>query len=114
MNRVLAPLAVVLALAGPVFAQAGRSPAVPASLEVPAGNGRPVLLDGLFAAGEWDDALRVPVHERVELLLKRNSGYLFLGLKFKDALGVIVDLWLTSDDETVCQMHSSGSSARGC
>jgi hypothetical protein len=113
MNRVLAPLAVVLALAGPAIAQADRAPTVPASLEVPAGNGRPVLLDGLFAAGEWDDALRVPVHERADLLLKSNSGHLFLGLKFKDALGVIVDLWLTADDTTVFQMHSSGQLGEG-
>jgi hypothetical protein len=108
MNRILVRVAAVLALAGPFFVQADMSPANPASLVVPAGNGRPVLLDGLFSPGEWDDALKVPVHERVELLLKRNSGHLFLGLKFKDALGVIVDLWLTADDRTVFQMHSSG------
>jgi hypothetical protein len=73
----------------------------------------PVLLDGLFAPGEWDDALRVPIHERVELLLKTNSGHLFLGLKFEDGLGVIADLWMTADDKTVYQMHSSGQLGEG-
>jgi ketosteroid isomerase-like protein len=83
------------------------------SLAVPEGNGRAVLLDGLFAPGEWDDALRVRIHERIELLLKTNSGHLFLGLKFEDAAGVIVDLWITSDDKSVYQMHSSGQLGEG-
>ena len=83
------------------------------NLIVPEGNGKPVLLDGLFSPGEWDDALKVRIHERVELLLKTNSGNLFLGLKFEDAAGVIVDLWMTSDDKTVYQMHSSGQLGEG-
>ena len=77
-------------------------------INVPEGQCKPVLLDGLIRHSEWDDALEVKIHERIDLLLKVNSGYLFLGLKFKDAAGVIVDLWLTSDNETVYQMHSSG------
>jgi hypothetical protein len=118
MNKVLTHLMIVAILAGPAFAQAGVPAVAPAApppggLTVPEGNGRPVLLDGLFAPGEWDDALKVPVHERVDLLFKRNSGHLFLGLKFKDALGVIVDLWLTADDKTVYQMHSSGQLGEG-
>ena len=118
MNKILAHLMLVAILACPAFAQAGPPAAAPASplpdgLVVPEGNGRPVLLDGLFAPGEWDDALSVPIHERVDLLLKRNSGHLFLGLKFKDALGVIVDLWLTDDGKTVYQMHSSGQLGEG-
>jgi len=83
-------------------------PAGPAVITVPEGNGKPVLLDGLFAPGEWDDALKVRVHDRIDLLLKVNSGHLFLGLKLKNPLGVIVNLWLTADDKTVYQLHSSG------
>jgi hypothetical protein len=95
MNKAIVHLGIIALLAGPAFPQADLRAAAPAgtppaSLTVPAGNGQPVLLDGLFSPGEWDDALNMPVHERVDLLLKRNSGHLFLGLKFKDALGVIV------------------------
>ena len=75
---------------------------------VPEGNGKPVLLDGIFSPGEWDDALKVKAHERVDLLFKVNSGHFFLGLKFRDGLGVIVDLWLSPDDRTAVQFHSSG------
>ncbi len=80
----------------------------PRKIVVPEGNGKPVLIDGLFAPGEWDDALTVKAHDRVDILLKVNSGHFFLGLKFKDGLGVIVNLWLTTDDRTVYQLHSSG------
>jgi len=78
------------------------------SVIVPDGNGQPVLIDGLFSPGEWDDALIRPINNRVDLYLKVNSGHLFLGLKYKDAIGVVSDLWMTSDDRTVYQMHSSG------
>jgi hypothetical protein len=95
------------------IAQPSAAAAQSKILAVPEGNGRPVLLDGLFAPGEWDDALKAPVHERVDLYLKTDSGHLFLGLKFKDPLGAIVDLWMTADDRTVCQMHSSGQLGEG-
>jgi SnoaL-like domain len=120
MNKCLTILSITCVLAGAGFALAGQQPgpaapsaAAVSSLVVPEGNGKPVLLDGLFAPGEWDDALRVPIHERVEILLKTNSGHLFLGLKFKDGLGVITDLWMTADDKTVFQMHSSGQLGEG-
>jgi hypothetical protein len=105
-------------LAGLLFSQTGERPKTtfaesPKAVTVPEGNGNPVLLDGIFAPGEWGDALRVPIHERVELLLKTNSGHLFLGLKFKDGLGVITDLWMTADGKTVYQMHSSGQLGEG-
>jgi hypothetical protein len=107
----------VLAVVSSVWAGASAQSASPADaskkLTVPEGNGKPVLLDGIFAPGEWDDALRVPIRERVDLFLKNNSGHLFLGLKYEDALGVIVDLWMTSDDKTVYQMHSSGQLGEG-
>jgi len=120
MKKCLTIVSITCVLAGAGFALAGQQPgpsapsvAALSSLVVPEGNGRPVLLDGLFAPGEWDDALRVPINDRLELLLKTNSGHLFLGLKFEDGLGVITDLWMTEDDKTVYQMHSSGQLGEG-
>ena len=83
-------------------------PTATMNVVVPEGNGQPVLIDGLFSPGEWDDALIRPINDRVDLYLKVNSGHLFLGLKYEDAVGVITDIWMTSDDRTVYQMHSSG------
>ncbi len=110
---VLMVLAAVSSARAEIGAQSLSSADAPKRLTVPEGNGKPVLLDGIFAPGEWDDALKVPIHDRIDLFLKKNSGHLFLGLKYEDALGVIVDLWLTSDDKTVYQMHSSGQLGEG-
>jgi hypothetical protein len=104
MKKQFITIFVLLAMVTSVKAQKND----PASIKVPEGQCKPVLLDGIITPAEWDDALQVKIHERIDLLLKVNSGHLFLALKFKDAAGVIVDLWMTSDNKTVYQMHSSG------
>ena len=104
MKKLIYLFAVLLVTTTCLMAQQKDIPLI----EVPEGRCKPVLLDGIITPAEWDDSLEFKVHERIDLLLKVNSGHLFLGLKFKDAAGVIVDLWLTSDNETVYQMHSSG------
>ena len=115
MDRLFLCFLITWILVGGLFAKVGPqvepSPSsVPAQrgVAVPEGNGKPVLLDGLFAPGEWDDALKVSINNRIALLLKVNSGQLFLGLKYDEAVGVVTDIWMTSDDKTVYQMHSSG------
>lgn len=37
------------------------------SIKIPEGNGNPVLTDGLFSEGEWEDALEADIHENVTL-----------------------------------------------
>jgi hypothetical protein len=120
MNKFCLCFLITLILAGGRFAQAcpqaePSSSSVPAqeTIRVPEGNGKPVLLDGLFARGEWDDALKISINDRIELCLKVNSGHLFLGLKYDEAVGVVTDIWMASDDKTVYQMHSSGQLGEG-
>jgi hypothetical protein len=114
MKKCFVFLSMAMILAGVLFAlTAERCQAIPKSVAVPEGNGRPVLLDGIFAPGEWDDALKGSIHDRITLFLKINSGHLFLGLKYEDAVGVITDIWMTSDDKTAYQMHSSGQLGEG-
>ena len=120
MGRLDSCLLITLILAGVLLAQAAPqvepSPSsLPGqeSIAVPEGNGKPVLLDGLFTSGEWDDALKVAIHDRITLFLKVNSGHLFLGLKYEEAVGVVTDVWMTSDGKTVYQMHSSGQLGEG-
>ena len=104
MKKTICIISLMLVIATNIIAQQKDIPLI----KIPEGKCKPVLLDGIITPEEWDDALKVKVHERIDLLLKVNSGHLFLALKFKDAAGVIVDLWLTSDNKTVYQMHSSG------
>ncbi len=55
----------------------------PAPIAVPQGNGAPVITDGIFSPGEWDDALRVPLTEggEVTLHLKEYRGVVFVGVR---------------------------------
>jgi hypothetical protein len=48
---------------------------------VPESNGAPVITDGIFSAGEWDDALRIALSETVELYLKHYRGVVFVGVR---------------------------------
>ena len=109
MKKLFAAVFVLLVMVTVIMAQHKDIPVI----QVPEGQCKPVLLDGIMTPAEWDDALKVKIHERIDLLVKVNAGHLFLGLKFEDAAGVIVDLWLTSDDKTVYQMHSSGRLSEG-
>lgn len=76
-------------------------------MELPEGDGRPVLTDGIFSPGEWDDALRVPVDEAVTLLLKQVRDHVFVGVSV-DGLSVpVVDLFLQAGDGPITQFHAS-------
>ncbi len=55
--------------------------ALPNPVAVPEGNGVPVITDGIFSPGEWDDALRIPLSEAVELDLKQYRGVAFIGVR---------------------------------
>ncbi len=50
-------------------------------ITVPQGDGAPVITDGLFTPGEWDDALRIVVQESMALYLKEYRRVVFIGLR---------------------------------
>jgi hypothetical protein len=52
----------------------------PVEIAVPEGDGAPVVTDGIFSPGEWDDARRVPLTGAVELCLKQYRGVVFIGV----------------------------------
>jgi hypothetical protein len=71
-------------------AQSVSPPATPAALvakPAPTGplsapeGGAPVITDGLFSPGEWDDAMRVPVGRSVGLYVKRWRDVVFIGVR---------------------------------
>lgn len=57
--------------------------AVPGPIIIPEGNGAPVITDGIFSPGEWDDALKIPLSEggEVTLHLKEYRGVVFIGVR---------------------------------
>jgi hypothetical protein len=75
----------------------------PTSLQVPLGGA--ASIDGIFSAGEWDNALLADLANGGELMLMHNDGYLYLGIRSR-AMGV--GSICTVDDSRVSILHSSG------
>ncbi|MCK5651979.1 MAG: hypothetical protein KAJ42_11405, partial [Gemmatimonadetes bacterium] len=61
---------------------------------VPETDGVPVMIDGVFSEGEWDDALMVDASEAVKLYLKQEKGHLFIGVRCIRLITPIVDLFI--------------------
>jgi hypothetical protein len=95
--RSMPMLAVVTLLVAPaaVTGHAQHSPSAnpapqttPAPVTVPQGSGAPVITDGMFTPGEWDDALRIGVNDGVTLLIKEWRGVVFVGVRGEGGHGI--------------------------
>jgi hypothetical protein len=107
MMRTKAALMMLLILGAVLFATGLPGQSRPEAVSVPEGNGRPILTDGLFSPGEWDDALTVQVRPDLQLLLKKTAGFVFLGLKYSPVCLSVVDLYISPDGKTVHHLHVS-------
>ncbi|MDF1502230.1 hypothetical protein [Roseisolibacter sp. H3M3-2] len=96
------PVAAVAALAL-LAAGAGAQP----TLRVPARPPVPVLIDGRFAPGEWDDAARAAVGPLDTLLVKEHAGHLYLGVVTARAHPVYVDLFVRDGGGALHNLHAS-------
>jgi hypothetical protein len=77
------------------------------SIRVPEGNGKPVLLDGLFSPGEWEDAKKIIIHPNVHLYLKKYGGHVFIGIKITPYKTSVVDMFITADGKSIHHLHAS-------
>ena len=74
---------------------------------VPETNGVPVMIDGVFSQGEWDDALVVDASEAVKLYLKQEKGHVFIGVRCIRLITPIVDLFIQPTGGEIYQLHAS-------
>lgn len=97
------------ATAGPARPTALEAKPAPGSpVAVPVGDGAPVVTDGAFSPGEWDDALRVPVGNSVDLYLKQWRGVVFIGLRGESGSGLgPSELGLAAPGGPVLKLHVS-------
>jgi hypothetical protein len=94
--------------AGLFLASAGLAgQAIPATVRVPEGNGRPILTDGIFSPGEWDDAMTIQIRPDLQLLLKKSAGFVFVGLRYSPFTLSVVDLFISPDGRAIRQLHVS-------
>jgi hypothetical protein len=86
-----------------------NTPSTDPSVEivVPDGKNMPVLIDGIFQGGEWDDAIRVQANDIVTLYCKKFNGHLFLAIGCKDMVAPVADLYFSPNDSTIYQLHVS-------
>jgi hypothetical protein len=77
------------------------------AVRVPEGNGKPILVDGVFTPGEWDDALTIDVRPGLQLLVKRAAGFVFIGVRYTPYSLAVVDLFISPDGKAIRQLHAS-------
>jgi hypothetical protein len=75
---------------------------------VPRGDGTPVITDGTFTAGEWDDAFKIVVNDGVTLYLKESRGVVFVGVRGQQLNGIgPSELSLAGSDGVIRKLHRS-------
>ncbi len=103
---VVGSLAGLISLGGSSLA--AQQPPPPAPVVVPEGDGSPVITDGLFSPGEWDDALRLPLGETVTLHLKQYRRVVFIGVRGQGPLGIgPSELFLAAPGGPLHRLHVS-------
>ncbi|MBE0713437.1 MAG: hypothetical protein MUQ25_09345 [Candidatus Aminicenantes bacterium] len=90
-----------------ILPRAGLFAQEPQTVRVPEGNGKPILTDGIFSPGEWDDALKIPIRPNVELLLKKSAGFVFVGIRYIPFTLSVVDLFISPDGKAIRHLHVS-------
>jgi hypothetical protein len=82
-----------------------------AEIAIPLGKGLPVLVDGIFQEGEWDDALQVQVSDTVKLFFKKFKGHLYISIPCKNMTVPSIDLFFAPNDSVIYQFHVSAQLA---
>jgi hypothetical protein len=76
-------------------------------IDVPTGNGNPVLIDGTFSPGEWSDAREVAITDSVRLYVKEFRGHVFIGLRTPRSMLAYTDLFFQGSDGVAYNIHAS-------
>ena len=114
MHSKVIPAAIVFLVGVGTAAGHPQSPSPPAaqgsapSVAVPQGNGVPVITDGIFTPGEWDDAQRVAVADGVALFIKEHRGVVFIGVRGQGTNGIgPSELSLAVPEGPIVKLHVS-------
>ena len=92
-----------------VWSIAGAAqPLTTQTIAVPAGDGIPVMTDGVFLSEEWADAISLPLGETAELFLKEHGGHVFVGVHCGNLEKPFsVNLYLAGPGGNIHQLHGS-------
>ena len=70
--------------------------------------GKPPIIDGTISPGEWGNAAIETFSDGSELLLVRNEGYLYLGIRANTQEMIVGNVFIEHGDEIVI-LHSSAA-----
>jgi len=109
----------LLSAASTMIPRPGRASAAPIPeesrllpLQVPTGDGTPVVTDGIFTPGEWDDAKSIDLNGAVRFYYKQFRGVVFLGIKAKERNGIgPSELSVAEPSGPICVLHVSNQLA---
>ena len=79
----------------------------PGTIVIPERNGMPVLLDGRFSPGEWEDAKRVDIREDVSLFMKTYGGHVFIGIRISPFRTSAIDMFISPGGGRIHHLHAS-------
>ncbi len=71
----------------------------------------PILVDGLFSPGEWDDALDFETGPHSRMLFKQDADYFYIGVDCRELVGPATNLFLAADATEIVQFHVSAQVA---
>jgi len=112
MKKCFVFLSMAMILAGVLFALSAECCQATTKVVVPRGN--PIVIDGIFSKGEWDDALKLPISENYHIYLKVYSDTLAIGLKSAKPIGMLLtEIYITSNEKEFYNLHSSAALGEG-
>lgn len=81
--------------------------AITAAAQTKVPRGKPVLLDGHVDKSEWQDAAVIHLDDFARVYIKESGDFVWLALELlKDKNGTL-DLYLSTEDGTIYDLHSS-------
>ncbi|MFC1563592.1 hypothetical protein ACFL6G_01590 [candidate division KSB1 bacterium] len=74
---------------------------------IPEGDKGPVITDGIFSPGEWEDAKAVVINENLTMYLKHYGDVFYIGLKCPEFKMPVSDMFISPDGSEIYQFHIS-------
>ncbi|MCP4727494.1 MAG: hypothetical protein GY863_20820 [bacterium] len=74
---------------------------------IPEGTMGPVITDGIFSPGEWEDSKTVIINENLTMYLKHYGDVFYIGLKCPEYKMPVTDMFITADGTEIYQFHIS-------
>ena len=77
------------------------------TVTVPIGSGRPVMTDGMFQPGEWDDASEIKLTDTFGIFIKQYQGHFYFAVDARNLISPMANVYFCCDGKDILQLHVS-------